>query len=1004
MALDATKLEKLGKVFALHKDWLLYTLFGSKAISKEALKSLQTYGKLPLDKTINFIEKAYLLGRLRLLFSKKKFEEVSWEQLLAEELNQTSLTAMEKLAVQQARLHAGEQVKGIASAVEKDFFTELSRKMNQAISEAVVKDVIKEETALALVEKKTYRELSSNLAERLGDKWDKDWAMIARTEFHKAKVAGQAQALVNKVGIYSGSDGPDSKVSVLPGPNACSDCKKHYLDKSGNPKVFKLATLIAAGSNGDKGVSHVRGPDDTHSHWKTTLPPLHPRCGCNLTYIPPGFGWKDAKLIVVDSKAAKDGALKKSVDGVRDPRPTAVVPPSGPPQDAKPPSIPTMPGVPSVNQGNQPTTVKPPKLPPGVQDQTPKSPTLGHEGSPAAPKMPGATSPKAPGIPDPGASQSGGGQPATPQVPDYHHPDIVEQFRTGQLPPEGSPEHQQLVDHVHAVSKQLSKQDRPHDEIKFDLNHGDILHKQPLSGGINPDTFKVAISNGGHAVMKPPITHESMAQGVKEDYDKKYVGKKGDNGKTLGPIHPKVALRGTMTDRGGYHTAGMGTTPLGTSHKREVAAYGLSSLLGGAVPPTTTRHHEGQDYSLQHFNGTHVPFHIAASKNQDFNDTASMTVSPDGRGGDSARYGVALLRHYQNDPDMQKKVHGNLSDLTAMDIIMNNNDRHSGNLLVNLDEGSVVPIDHGTSFGEGMRGYYSDIHADLSDSGQHPKMTDEMSTKLKNMSLGDFKRSIGEHLEPHEVGQAFLRARYVQHLQDTEGHIDHKHFLPVDYHWNGKVAGHRGRPEHLTAAASLDPSEHPNAKFEQWAIQHLDTARNDPSHPDHEAAKELHELGVFHGPGALEPKAWRDMGKHREYEQSIREGTDFQQPSRKILQNRALDMEEDAGGSPSFEDQHTLFGQGPYLDLEDDDQDGTPTVPPPRKGSAQDDNPTIPPPSKAVSQSDDDDDYLDIPSALQAKITLPGRKRGQGPTAWEQPPAQKPKAPGILRRLFGKKS
>jgi hypothetical protein len=180
------------------------------------------------------------------------------------------------------------------------------------LSDATVKEIIEDELALALAEKKTRQQLATSVGNKLGTDMASSFKKLMVTEMHRAKTRGIAMAIANKVDIYSSSGGAESSVSVVPNRDACKDCHNLYLTDTGNPRVFKLKDLVAQGANSDEGVSHAR-TRGYHMGWKPVMPPAHPNCFCELVYVPPGMGWEDGKLVVTDEFRYKDH-ISKAVD------------------------------------------------------------------------------------------------------------------------------------------------------------------------------------------------------------------------------------------------------------------------------------------------------------------------------------------------------------------------------------------------------------------------------------------------------------------------------------------------------------------------------------------------------------------------------------------------------------------------------------------------------------------------------------------------------------------
>jgi hypothetical protein len=800
------QLSKLKKILRIHANWLLVKLLGEEAVSKEEIAELKEYKKLPLD-NIDFVEKSYLLGRLRSILKTSEYKKLNYAKL--EEIsNSSTFTSLEDLAVKEAKLHAAVYLKRLADDIVAGAFDKLSNATQEAVTESAIQGIIRDQTALALQQKQSYQKLASNLVKELKTDWRRNWQKVAATELHRAKTQGSVMAIINKHDVYSHSEGVESFVSVIPSPDTCSDCSHHYLDKTGNPKVFRLSDLLSQGSNGDSGVSHKRG-NGRHVHWKTTLPPVHPSCNCYVVYVPSGMSWVDGKLEVTDQKVYT-ATLKKAVD-TRSLK--AVIKPPGPQATQK-----------------QSTAVKTAANPPSIK------------GAPAPGNVAGPGRPASSGPKIDWEYYKEEGQP--PGDGDWSQSDAGAWRRpSGSGGKAGSPEQE-------TAEKELKIKDAKEWGAK---KHVDAVVLNHISDGKIVDMYELKQDEKG--------------------VNKSYRGTIEGNGRALFKLPIKYS---TDTDKISAMTGdGVGTVPHGTHSLREKAAYHLFTGLGmNYCSPTTTRMIDGEEHSGQRWHEDKVVVHLHLA---DKLDTAPNMGPPSSSGKQRKNSSVALLKLAKNPESMKEK----LSEIITSDVIMNSNDRHTGNIMVSEDYSDVVAIDHGTSFGTGMAGYKNVLHQELYNAGHKVKIPDKLQERLRNTSLGDFKRALGDHVEHWAVGQTFLRTQYALHLQETEGHLDYKHFTTDNFMGDGKLLGpfyamqdnlSLSRQEAFTSFADRKSSRQlAHQKFEDFSIDFLDKASVDKTHPHHEAAKELLDTGVFMGGDfASGPQAYRFAGKHKEYEKTIR--------------------------------------------------------------------------------------------------------------------------------------
>jgi hypothetical protein len=154
--------------------------------------------------------------------------------------------------------------------------------------------------------------VARELAEKTGE-YKRNWHRVAVTELHAARQNGTVAAILNKIDVYAYADGEDSQVSVVPEATACADCRRLYLDKQGNPRIFKLSDLLS-----NSGTNYIR---PWRHNAQAVVPPLHPNCYCRIRYVPGGWGWEDGKMVLQDpekvverARASVKSKIGKSID------------------------------------------------------------------------------------------------------------------------------------------------------------------------------------------------------------------------------------------------------------------------------------------------------------------------------------------------------------------------------------------------------------------------------------------------------------------------------------------------------------------------------------------------------------------------------------------------------------------------------------------------------------------------------------------------------------------
>jgi hypothetical protein len=802
------KIRELSRVVKLHSNWLVYATLGESALTKEEIKELEQYGRLPMGKSLDLVNRSYVLGRMKALLKRAEYKQVSYEAAV-NETERLTLSPLEELVIEQARLKAGSYLKNLATEIGNGVFDSLAASLGTVITEATVRDIVANEIELGLLQKKTSQEVASSLAAKLQTGPKKNWKRVAQTELHRAKIAGHAQAIVNKIDVYQHSAGADSLVSVVPAPQCCADCTDHYLDSSGSPKVFKLADLLAAGSNDT--ASHTKKAGK-HLHWKTTLPPLHPSCGCQLVYIPPGYGWSAGKLSLLQKSLFED-YIQKARSGVSGGI-SSTVKPKGAPSQRVERGIPSQPG--AAAPGNVAGPGRPSSNP-----ATPPKP-------PAPPGGGGGGNIKYSECPFGGGSecQKHGGNGATQHktggtILRKHQEAIA---RGAKPRTEAVQEEQKQQQKAQATA--YDKQVHPKDVLLTHLSEGEFstvkeLGKEEKGANIS---YKATIVGNGSGCMKPP------------------------------PSFPEDAYRPSAAGI----PDGISTTPKNRGQHSEVAAHHLAESLGLTehVPPTTLRHEVGmgEGMSIQHWQEGKKTIEKLREDNAELN--ARIDAASKGYGDVTALISCVPEEH-------RDKVETKLREIAVLDIVQNNNDRHYGNLVFSEDLSDVRAIDHGLCFGAGMQGHKNTLANGFQKYHKDGlTVPDHLLTQFKAHSLADTERHLeSKGISDWQIAQTHLRKKFIAHLQDTHGQIPMQATRSVVY---GAALSDSASPTSDARHGAFGWSKEnrikefldtdaegqlPDQVFSSFAKHYITTGASDPSHPEHEDCKRMLAMKPLVAPG-----------------------------------------------------------------------------------------------------------------------------------------------------------
>lgn len=814
MKSSIAKIKAIRQAIRTHVNWLVSAVVGSDYLTDSELKEVRS-----LKLKYEFIDDpyfAYYLGKKKAEDKPSKYKTLTWKEFLSytrdRELSPTQLNS-----VRFARDSTAVHIKSFTDDLANDIFKDLQKTVGDTITEATLREIVQDETSHAVLENKSYAEFASALDARLKTKGKKDWEKIARTELHAAKQQGYVDTVVSREGIYSKSDGIDSKVSIITQPGACADCIKLYTN-DGNPKIFILRDLISNGIN----TKHKK-VNGIHIHWKPVVPPGHPSCYCQVMFIPPGYSWIDGKLTLTDKEE-----LSKAFEGSMGPKKT--------------PTPPSLPGVASPGQtGNVKNMAAPGQQGTGIEYEY--WPT----GRGKPPKEGGWESyKKKDGLLGHRRPKGSGGGGSTPE-------------------PEKDPVQTQ------AEAKAWGKTPKPADLVLTHLEKGAIVHQEELgdAAGVT-ESWRVTIEGNGRGIMKPPaFSTGAMAFAM------------------------QAGLSGAD---------GAGSCPVGTGHIREKAAFYAARALGvDKIPPTVTRSHEGQPVSIQAWSETKGTISSKIAKGE-FGDVSEFPLDDQGNPyiTNETKYIMSNLS-----PEKKEKFLAGAAEATALAIVINHNDQHFGNVLID-DDMNFSFIDNSFSLGNSTFGNKVQIHCELHNLGHKVKVPDHMMERFATTTFNDLKRSMGDHIEDWAVGQTFLRMKYVEYLQKTEGHLDYEKFRPVlragasdetltklqkqhdyDPKYVKSIGQLKGAPHSYfwSGSESEQADDYANRKEngllshqmfdsfgKQWII---DGMQKPEGHPDRIAAEELAVLGVFMDPAGgftLNPQDYRAEGKHRAYEDSIKPG------------------------------------------------------------------------------------------------------------------------------------
>lgn len=233
-----------------HHDAFIYNTLGIQTFTKKEMKALQNLGLI--DKSLRKpLQDAYMFGKVQALLKKKHTRITLTEFFNFLRENPVPLLPSEVKALEAVSRKAAKYIQGLSTRNVKKVKTAIANNIKQRGSTQA---------------------LASDLRSMLGG-MTRDFERLAATEKHTAFQLGYANQIKERFS-------EDEQVIKLPRADACEHCKRVYLDKDGNPIVFKLKDIL--------GHSNYGLPPKS---WKPTVEAVHPWCQCQLIHIPKGWYW-----------------------------------------------------------------------------------------------------------------------------------------------------------------------------------------------------------------------------------------------------------------------------------------------------------------------------------------------------------------------------------------------------------------------------------------------------------------------------------------------------------------------------------------------------------------------------------------------------------------------------------------------------------------------------------------------------------------------------------------
>lgn len=295
--LTQSQINEIVDLLKTHWAGLNYLSIGPEAATPSTIAELQREGLIAPGVYISLVEYPYLLGKLRALLKQADYNRLSFNQIKGM-ASTITYTPLEQARLRELKKESVQLLRNVDADIRAGVLTALQPVQHEAITDQMVRQTVTQRIEAGVIKRRTFKEMATDVAKVTGDRF-RDWQRVTANESWKAHNRGYVDTIIQGQGPYKDDKrGYGTQVRVMTRPDACSECKRDYLDNHGNPRIFTLGELVSNGNNS--------GPRNER---KPIVPPHHPFCNCILQYVPIGFGYDDkGNFTLTDPEALKQAA------------------------------------------------------------------------------------------------------------------------------------------------------------------------------------------------------------------------------------------------------------------------------------------------------------------------------------------------------------------------------------------------------------------------------------------------------------------------------------------------------------------------------------------------------------------------------------------------------------------------------------------------------------------------------------------------------------------------
>jgi hypothetical protein len=269
-------LEKIAKIIGKHYARLMISVLGKDALTAEELKEAQEAGidTSNEESLMTLIYNHNFINHPIDDITPRSVEDMKAQQSVtglvpkgeAHDYTTQNLNDKTKQLINKMKLDATTRLQGII------------RENNDTYKMNALQNLNRDENVDELVKESSLGKLRQKLRDASGD-GNRDWMRVAVTEMSNAIGIASVDRIVSDNATADLEDVFVYRITVKDA-KTCKWCNRFYTDSDGSPKVYKLSTLLANGSNYGK---------KTDS-WEPVIGATHPNERCSqVIELKPGF-------------------------------------------------------------------------------------------------------------------------------------------------------------------------------------------------------------------------------------------------------------------------------------------------------------------------------------------------------------------------------------------------------------------------------------------------------------------------------------------------------------------------------------------------------------------------------------------------------------------------------------------------------------------------------------------------------------------------------------------